>query len=62
MDLEGDGTCVRFSPLMTAAGKAVTTLSVWLGQKESTVPTGDQQSDDWVSLVPCSPGVCSISL
>lgn len=33
LDLEVDGTCLRFSPLMTAAGKAITTLPLWLRQK-----------------------------
>lgn len=28
LDLEVDGTCLRFSPLMTAAGKAITTLAL----------------------------------
>lgn len=30
LDLEVDGTCLQFSPLMTAAGKAITTLPLWL--------------------------------
>jgi hypothetical protein len=47
IDLEVDGTCVRFSPLMTAEGKAINCSSAPQG---SITPADGQQPDECVHL------------